>query len=102
VTTEGENKVPVLGDIPVLGWLFRKRQEETTKTNLYVFLTPRVIKNPGEALGIFQQKKDQIDTIKGGEIKYYEKHSETSEESITIDEPIREPAAVEPRMIEPR
>jgi general secretion pathway protein D len=101
-TTKSENKVPVLGDIPLLGWMFRKKSDETVKTNLYIFLTPRVIKNPGEASGIFQQKKDQIDTIKGGEIKYYEKHSETSEESITIEEPIGEPAVVEPRVIEPR
>ena len=101
VTTEGENKVPVLGDIPVLGWMFRKRSEETVKTNLYVFLTPRVIKNPGEALGIFQQKRDQIETIKEGEIKYYEKHSGTSEESITVSEPNQNPAVVQPR-VEPR
>ena len=83
-TTESENKVPVLGDMPLLGWLFRKKAEETIKTNLYVFLTPRVIKNPAEASGIFQQKKDQIDTIKEGEIKFYDKHSGKSEESVTI------------------
>jgi general secretion pathway protein D len=102
VTTESENKVPVLGDIPILGWLFRKQSEEVVKTNLYVFITPRVIKNPGEAMGIFQQKKEQLDTIKGGEIKFYEKHSETSEESITISEPIREPRSTESIVIEPR
>jgi len=101
-TTESENKVPVLGDIPILGWLFRKRAEETIKTNLYVFLTPRVIKNPGEATGIFQQKKDHIDTIKEGEIKYFDKHSEKLEESITITEPIREPRRTETIVIEPR
>jgi general secretion pathway protein D len=101
-TTASENKVPVLGDIPILGWLFRKQSEEIVKTNLYVFITPRVIKNPGEAMGIFQQKKEQLDTIKGGEIKFYEKHSETSEESITISEPIREPRSTESRVIEPR
>ena len=94
-------KVPVLGDVPILGWLFKKRSEDTVKTNLYVFLTPRVIKNPGEAAGIYQQKKEQLDTIKGGEIKYYEKHS-APEESVTISEPIREPSSPEPRVIEPR
>jgi len=101
-TTESENKVPVLGDIPLLGWLFRKRGEESVKTNLYVFLTPRVIQNPSEASGIFQQKKNQLDTIKGGEIKYYEKHSEKPEESITISEPIQEPEPKQPLVIEPR
>jgi general secretion pathway protein D len=102
VTTECENKVPVLGDMPILGWMFRKRSEETIKTNLYVFLTPRVIQNPGEALGIYQQKKGQIDSIQEGEIKYYEKHTGTTEEPITINEPVREPAVIQPRVIEPR
>jgi general secretion pathway protein D len=100
-TTDGETKVPVLGDVPVLGWLFKKRSEDTVKTNLYVFLTPRVIKNPGEAAGIYNQKKEQLDTIKGGEIKYYEKHS-APEESITISEPIQEPSSPRPTVIEPR
>ena len=95
-------QIPVLGDIPVLGWMFRKRSDEVVKTNLYVFLTPRVIKNPGEALGIFQQKKGQIDTIKEGQINYYDKHSETSEESVTVSEPSQGPATVEPRVLEPR
>ena len=81
-------------------WLFKKESEEVVKTNLYNFLTPRVIKNPGEALGIFRQKKEQIDTIKEGQIKYYEKHSGESEEVIVIPEPIEEPQRVQPRIIE--
>jgi len=104
-TTQSENKVPVLGDVPLLGWLFKKRGDETVKTNLYVFLTPRVIKNPGEAIGIYQQKKDYIDTIKEGEIKYYDKHSQQPEEPIIITEPEpeQEPGSVQPpRVIEPR
>ncbi|UCD80773.1 MAG: type II secretion system secretin GspD [Desulfobacterales bacterium] len=95
-TTQSENKVPVLGDIPLLGWLFRKKQDDSVKTNLYVFLTPRVIKNPGEASGIYQQKKDQINTIKEGEIKFYEKQPGEQEESITISEPIQQPGRDEP------
>jgi general secretion pathway protein D len=35
-------KVPVLGDIPVLGALFRRTDEETEKTELLIFLTPHV------------------------------------------------------------
>ena len=101
-STQSENKVPVLGEVPLLGWLFKKESEEVVKTNLYIFLTPRVIKNPGEALGIFQQKKEQIDTIKEGEIRYYEKHTEESEETIIIPEPIEEPQRAPPRIIESR
>jgi general secretion pathway protein D len=40
-TTNNATKVPVLGDIPILGWLFRSKTESNQKTNLYIFLTPR-------------------------------------------------------------
>jgi len=87
--TENETKVPVLGDIPILGWLFKSRSTDIKKTNLYIFLTPRVIKNPAEAAGIFQEKKEHFDTIKGGSIKFYEKHAGDAEsETKTISEPL--------------
>jgi general secretion pathway protein D/MSHA biogenesis protein MshL len=38
-----ENKVPFLGDIPLLGWLFRHEQQVTTNRELAIFLQPRVI-----------------------------------------------------------
>jgi general secretion pathway protein D len=41
--TETVNKVPLLGDIPILGVLFRSTKTQRTKTNLYVFLTPHII-----------------------------------------------------------
>jgi general secretion pathway protein D len=69
--TTNETKVPVLGDIPILGWLFRDTSERSEKTNLYIFLTPRVIKSPAEAQEILQDKQGQMDTIKEGEIKLY-------------------------------
>ncbi|MBF0486393.1 MAG: hypothetical protein HQL16_07770, partial [Candidatus Omnitrophica bacterium] len=36
-------KVPILGDIPVLGWLFQKKDDSVTKTDLLIFLTPHII-----------------------------------------------------------
>jgi type IV pilus assembly protein PilQ len=41
--TESVNKVPVLGDIPYLGALFRNKTRSSNKTELLVFLTPKVI-----------------------------------------------------------
>ncbi|NUM89018.1 MAG: type II secretion system secretin GspD [Bdellovibrionales bacterium] len=38
------NKVPILGDIPILGWLFKNTKAEVRKTNLLVFITPTIIK----------------------------------------------------------
>lgn len=37
------NKVPLLGDIPVLGWLFKSKNRVVEKVNLLFFLTPRII-----------------------------------------------------------
>jgi type IV pilus assembly protein PilQ len=36
-------KVPVLGDLPLLGWLFKNNTTSTAKTELLVFITPRVM-----------------------------------------------------------
>lgn len=43
--SESSTKVPILGDIPVLGWLFRAKSTQSSKTNLLVFITPRIIKH---------------------------------------------------------
>ena len=42
---ENINKVPLLGDIPLLGWLFKNKSVNKTKTNLLVFLTPHIVKD---------------------------------------------------------
>jgi general secretion pathway protein D len=39
------NKVPFLGDIPLLGWLFKSTTNTEKKTNLLVFITPTIIKD---------------------------------------------------------
>lgn len=40
---ENENKVPYLGDIPLLGNLFKNRSRSTSKTELLIFITPKVV-----------------------------------------------------------
>ncbi|MBP5787581.1 MAG: hypothetical protein J6Y19_07185, partial [Kiritimatiellae bacterium] len=37
------SKVPLLGDIPLLGWLFRNTQKKKERTNLLIFVTPRIV-----------------------------------------------------------
>ena len=39
-----ENKIPGLGDIPYLGWLFKRHRSQTQITDLYFFVTPRIIR----------------------------------------------------------
>ena len=43
-TVTRENKVPLLGDIPILGWLFKSHRSQTQITDLYFFVTPRIIR----------------------------------------------------------
>jgi type IV pilus assembly protein PilQ len=40
---ETENKVPLLGDVPVVGYLFKNKARTTSKTELLIFLTPKVV-----------------------------------------------------------
>jgi general secretion pathway protein D len=72
-TERGAYQVPCLGDIPGLGLLFKSRSRSRNKTNLFVFLTPHIIENPIEARKIYDEKKEEIEKIKGGAIKMYNK-----------------------------
>ena len=53
---DSESKVPVLGDIPVLGNLFKSRSKTKAKTNLLVFLRPTVIRDQEEASAVTADK----------------------------------------------
>jgi len=74
--SDTQRSVPCLGNIPLVGALFRSKSSDSDKTNLFVFLTPHVIENPEEAAEVYRDKKDQIDTIKEGQIKLYQKKTE--------------------------
>ncbi len=49
-------KIPVLGDIPILGYLFKTRSKEVQKQMLLIVLTPYVINDPAELQRIFERK----------------------------------------------
>lgn len=58
--TDSQRKVPLLGDIPVLGHLFKSTNKNRTKRNLLVFLRPTVVRNKEEADGVTNRKYDDI------------------------------------------
>lgn len=73
-STEGVTyRVPCLGDIPGLGWLFKSVTEKREKTNLYVFLTPRIIENPKEAREVYKEKRKAIKNVEAGVIELYKR-----------------------------
>jgi general secretion pathway protein D len=59
-------KVPILGDIPLLGNLFRNTTRSTTRTELVVFITPRIVREPSDAEAIRAYERDrlQVDPLK--------------------------------------
>lgn len=66
-TTETIQKVPLLGDIPVLGEIFKQRQKNDQKTTLMIFLTPHIIDTPsrlGELMEEYRKAFEQRDRMK--------------------------------------
>ena len=50
--TKNETKVPLLGDIPVIGWLFKSKSTTSQKKNLLVFITPTIVKDADDVAEI--------------------------------------------------
>ncbi|RZV59160.1 MAG: type II secretion system protein GspD [Pseudomonadales bacterium] len=59
--TQSESKVPLLGDIPLLGRLFRGSSETTRKQNLMVFIKPTILDESGK---IYDTTKERYDSIR--------------------------------------
>lgn len=58
---ESFQKIPLLGDIPILGWLFRNSQINNVKTNLMIFLTPHIIHGADDLAAVYKAKVDERD-----------------------------------------
>ncbi|WAG15145.1 GspD family T2SS secretin variant ExeD [Aeromonas hydrophila] len=59
-TQEKVSKVPLLGDIPVLGYLFRSTSNSTSKRNLMVFIRPTILRDADVYSGISSNKYSQF------------------------------------------
>lgn len=59
-TAESESKVPLLGDIPILGQLFTSTSTQVEKRNLMVFIKPTIIRTGMTADGVTQRKYNYI------------------------------------------
>ncbi len=65
-TVSREAHIPLLGDIPIIGWAFRKTEDTTEKRNLTVFVTPRIVhmEDGGEFERRRQELKSRLSGIK--------------------------------------
>ena len=62
--TSATMKVPLLGDIPILGWLFKYKTTKVEKTNLMIFITPYVIKSEAEAVELTRKKGEAMEQFR--------------------------------------
>ncbi len=61
--TLSERKVPLLGDIPWLGWLFKTQTRTTEKLNLLVFLTPHLVRDDANVIELNSRKAKDINSL---------------------------------------
>lgn len=86
------NKVPLLGDVPVLGWIFKNKKQEKKKTNLLIFLTPHIVKESEHLEKLSENKRSEFaraeERFKQGEllVKFKEGVSESRINEILTSE----------------
>ncbi|MDT8316693.1 MAG: type II secretion system secretin GspD [bacterium] len=80
---DSASKVPCLGDIPILGILFRSTTKKKEKKNLLIFLTPRIIRDGEELEVITQERRKEMDKLgeDGLALKSQESEGEAKEEA---------------------
>ncbi|HNQ85130.1 MAG TPA: type II secretion system secretin GspD [Deltaproteobacteria bacterium] len=61
--TLSDYRVPLLGDIPLIGWLFKSYGRSREKTNLYIFLTPMIIDTEEKTQALFKEKSGEADKM---------------------------------------
>ncbi|MCW8859668.1 MAG: type II secretion system protein GspD, partial [Deltaproteobacteria bacterium] len=90
---ETVSKVPLLGDIPGLGWLFKHKNVTSQKTNLLIFITPTIINNPEDLLSITAKNKSSAQEFMPENLQdaFTKQVSEsTSEEGADVTNPASE------------
>jgi general secretion pathway protein D len=85
-----EKKIPLLGDIPVIGWLFKSRNVQRIKNNLMVFITPKIVRNSSDHKKLTKTKiTDRVEWIKrnangrdpfGKEMEVLAKYADSADE----------------------
>lgn len=96
-------KIPLLGDIPLIGELFKSRGKERTKTNLMVFIRPTILRTAADAQAIAARRYNYV---RGAQMEFDPK-VEPSLDTIVRDYlganvPVAPPAGPDDQVITPR
>jgi general secretion pathway protein D len=79
-------RVPCLGSIPVMGWLFRSVGKGKEETNLFIFLTPHVLEDAAEGQKMYEEKMKQMNKLEEGRIKLFDEESFLSVPKMLLNE----------------
>ena len=94
--TDAIRKVPLLGDIPGLELLFRRVTKQKVKTELLIFLTPRVADSPNDLLPMSQDETADIGAVReAGGPGAFEEHMQAMQRGATT-QPAGGPRHVQP------
>ncbi|MBP7142611.1 MAG: hypothetical protein KBA71_11940 [Opitutaceae bacterium] len=70
-----DNKIPLLGDIPLIGQVFKRTVTQNSKTELLIFLTPHVVQNPDDLSKLTDSERSKLqlksDAFKSEDINKY-------------------------------
>jgi len=80
-------KVPLLGDIPLLGWLFKRKHVEETKTNLLVFITPHIVNNAGDLDRLTLRSRELMSRFRDEEMRFPRESSPLQDELLEGNAP---------------
>ena len=73
---EQVTKVPLLGDIPLIGWAFKSKSTQREKTNLLIILQPHIIKSVEDLADVSAKQSARFDE-KSGQSKLESPEEET-------------------------
>jgi general secretion pathway protein D len=89
---KSEEKVPILGDIPLLGLLFKHKKTDNEKRELLIFMTPYIVKHPTELAAHTERAKSATDVSHGAfteqELdRYFDKIPPARDKYLPVPEP---------------
>ncbi|GMT41816.1 MAG: type II secretion system protein GspD [bacterium] len=102
-TQESIKKVPFLGDIPILGWLFKSKEKIHTRTNLFIFLTPHIINNYEDIKKVTDDRTWIMKDLKNeyeGIIMHHEKQHGDGKDEVKPEEKLVDEVKPEEKLVD--
>jgi general secretion pathway protein D len=92
ILSESENrsvtKVPWLGDIPIVGWLFKSRGISVRKVNLFIILTPHIVRDPQDLNRLTVERRERFRDAAGDAMNLTEEELEARRKAVAAGVPL--------------